>query len=361
MEEKSAKTIALVMIVKDEQRCLKRCLDSVQGIVDRMIVVDTGSKDDTQKIARASGADVYPYTWKDDFAAARNHALSLSDADWNLVLDADEYIAEGDRQDILSFLGDGPCLGDVYIYNAYRENGEDSCSRFRTSRILPKGVGYKGKIHEQVDSRLPSVLLPVRVEHDGYLQTGEKEKRNLPYLLRGLEKQPDDPYLLYKIAGSYQTLGEEEKALGFFRAFYKEVPLQAVYRPKGVVGFLYSLLADKRFDEILEILGQEEKHLEDHASFHFFCGVFYMQLILSDTVRYIKYLPEIERAYLRCLEIGESVQDEEDIGAGSYKAAYNLGTWYEVNGDMDKAKIYYQQAARQGYGKAQDRLGLMDR
>ena len=125
------KTIALVMIVKNEQRCLKRCLDSVRGLVDLMIVVDTGSEDDTRKIARQAGAEVYQYRWQDDFADARNHALSLSDADWALIMDADEYIMEGSREEIATFLEKGNGLGDVYIYNAYREDGEESCSRFR--------------------------------------------------------------------------------------------------------------------------------------------------------------------------------------------------------------------------------------
>lgn len=353
------KTIALTMIVKNEERCLKRCLDSVRDIVDRMIIVDTGSQDDTQAIARRAGAEVYPYTWKNDFADARNYALSFSDADWNLVLDADEYIVEGTRRDIVSCLEKKHCLGDVYIYNLYQDKGEDSYNRSRASRILPRGVHYKGKIHEQADTDLPSVLLPVRIEHDGYMHTGEKEKRNLPYLLRELEEHPGDPYLLYKIAGSYQTLEEEERALEYFEAFYKGVSPRASYRPKGVTGYLYSLMAAGRSDEILRIVEREGRYLGDYASFHFFCGVFYMRLILSDTARYIKYLPKIEESYLRCLAVGTDTQDEEDIGVGSYKAAYNLGTWYEVSGDMEKARGYYRQAAAQGYEKAQERLRVI--
>ena len=354
-------TIALVMIVKDEERCLKRCLDSVRGLVDRMIVVDTGSQDGTREIARRAGAEVYDHTWKNDFAEARNYALSLSDADWNLILDADESITEGTRGDMDMFLRAGDCLGDVYIYNRYQEDGEESCVRFCASRILPRGVYFKGKIHEQPDTDLPSVLVPLKVEHDGYMQTGVKEKRNLPYLLAELEERPGDPYLLYKIAGSYQTLGDEERALGFFRIFYKEVSPAGPYRSKGVVGFLYSLMACGEYEEILRVVEAEEERLGERASFHFFCGVFYMQLILSDTVRYIKYLPMIEKSYLRCLEIGADVQDEEDVGAGSYKAAYNLGTWYEVSGDMEKARRYYRQAAKQGYEKAQVRLREMEK
>ena len=83
------------MIVKNEARSLARCLDSVAPWVDKMIVLDTGSTDDTIAIARAHGAEVYERRWTNDFAAARNAALAHSDADWNLVLDADEWLTSG--------------------------------------------------------------------------------------------------------------------------------------------------------------------------------------------------------------------------------------------------------------------------
>lgn len=350
------KTIALVMIVKNEERCLKRCLDSAQTLVDQIILVDTGSQDNTIEIARKAGAKVYTYQWENDFAAARNYALSLSNADWNLVLDADEYISAANKKEIAPFLESNIHLGDICIRNSYMENEEISYFNLRLSRLLPKGVFYKGKIHEQIDSALPSVPVPIFVEHDGYLQTGEKEKRNLPYLLQELQEHPHDAYLLYKIAGSYQILGEEKKALDMFQKFYRFVSPKASYRPKGVVGYLYSLLDCKKYAEILNIVEAEENSLENYASFHFFCGVFYMQLILSDTARYISFLPKIEQEYLRCLEIGTNLEDEEDLGAGSYKAAYNLGTWYEVSGNLEKAKKYYEKSSLQGYQKALDRL-----
>src|SRR3712207_5955359 len=84
--------LALVMIVRDEARCLARCLESVRPHVDRMIVVDTGSIDDSIDIATRCGAVVYDYRWSGDFAAARNAALDRSDADWNFVIDADEWL-----------------------------------------------------------------------------------------------------------------------------------------------------------------------------------------------------------------------------------------------------------------------------
>jgi len=78
------------MIARDEARCIERCLDSVRAHVDAMLVLDTGSRDATPEIARRAGARVAHFGWCDDFAAARNAALRAADADWALVLDADE-------------------------------------------------------------------------------------------------------------------------------------------------------------------------------------------------------------------------------------------------------------------------------
>ena len=87
--------IALVMIVRDEARSIERCLVSALPWVDETIVLDTGSLDATAEIARRLGARVESFRWSDDFSAARNAALALTDAPWRLVLDGDEWITEG--------------------------------------------------------------------------------------------------------------------------------------------------------------------------------------------------------------------------------------------------------------------------
>lgn len=86
------KTLSLAMIVLNEAGKLRRCLDSVCSLVDEIIVVDTGSIDESKQVALSYGAKVYDFTWTDSFADARNFALKQSTSDWNLVLDADEYI-----------------------------------------------------------------------------------------------------------------------------------------------------------------------------------------------------------------------------------------------------------------------------
>lgn len=88
------KNLSLAMIVKDEEDCIKRCLDSVINLVDEIIIVDTGSTDKTVEICQSCNAQVFSYQWNNDFAAARNFGLDKVTRDWILWLDADEEVAE---------------------------------------------------------------------------------------------------------------------------------------------------------------------------------------------------------------------------------------------------------------------------
>jgi len=88
-------TIALVVICRDAERSLERLLTSATGLVDKTVVMDTGSLDRSVEVASQSAALVGQITWPDDFSAARNAALDLASADWHLVLDADEWLIDG--------------------------------------------------------------------------------------------------------------------------------------------------------------------------------------------------------------------------------------------------------------------------
>ena len=106
--------IGLVMIVKNEERCLEKCLKAVRNLVDEIYITDTGSTDKTVEIAKKFGAHISHFEWINDFSAARNFSLEQSDCDWNLVLDADEYLIEGKRKDIDKFLESQETLGFIY-------------------------------------------------------------------------------------------------------------------------------------------------------------------------------------------------------------------------------------------------------
>lgn len=98
------KTIGLVMIVRNESRSLDKCLSLAEKLVDEIYITDTGSTDDTIEIAQKYHAHISSFQWCNDFSAARNYALKQSDCDWNLILDADEYLIAGPKRDILSLI-----------------------------------------------------------------------------------------------------------------------------------------------------------------------------------------------------------------------------------------------------------------
>ena len=104
-------TLALSMIVKNAERHLAGCLQSVQGIVDEIVIADTGSTDSSVEIARRAGARVFSIPWENDFAKARNLSLAEVKADWVLVLDADERLDPGAAKVLPALLADEKAAG----------------------------------------------------------------------------------------------------------------------------------------------------------------------------------------------------------------------------------------------------------
>ena len=358
------KTLGLVMFVRNEERCLAKCLEQARDLVDKIYITDTGSTDRTKEIAESFGAVVSDYVWNQDFSAARNFALDQSDCDWNLVLDADEYLIEGTRKDIEHFMEDMEHIGAIQrrdFYNEVTVDGNEQTAYMYTwaGRLLPRGVRFSGRIHEQESSPFPAESLPLLFEHDGY-QQGGKEERNLSILLDELTERPEDPYLLFQTARTLRGMKRHEEACRYFADFYQKVPLQgAAYRTTGVIQYMYSLIEIPDYDTALTIVENEQERMDEYADFHFTCGILFMKAILADTRKYIDYLPFIEKAYLRCLEIGEVPLHQGVYGCGSFKAAHNLGTWYEVSGDSARALEYYQKAAADGYFPSISRIQIL--
>ncbi|MCI8950170.1 MAG: glycosyltransferase family 2 protein [Lachnospiraceae bacterium] len=358
--------INLVMIVKNEERSLRKCLKAAKPLVDQILIVDTGSSDKTIEIAKEMGAEVQEFSWVNDFSAARNFALLQSDADWNLVLDADEYIRPGSSRGRLEkILGSrkGIWLGGITLYDSYPDEGTISISTSVLPRLLPKGVRYEGRIHEQPEGDLPCYPVPLEADHDGYLVT-DKGERNLPYLKQAAAEHPEDGYYQFQLASTLRNLKQLKESLPHFRKFYQITGKKDAYRPRGLVLYLYTLLdlgTSQYLDEASEIVKQEEQMLGNWSDFSFVCGLFYMKRVLSDVQRYIELLPNIEACYLRCLKSGERPELGGVVGTGSFKAAYNLGAWYEVSGQNDLAVKYYKQAAKEGYGPAKERLKEVNR
>ncbi len=149
-------TISLCMIVKNEEDCLGRCLKSLKGIADEIIVVDTGSTDRTKEIATENGASVFDFKWTGDFSDARNYAFSLANCDYIYSADADEELDEENRQRFLQLKSDLSDL-DIDIVQMYYCNQLSFRTVYNYDRELrPKlfkrirKFVWEDPIHEQV-------------------------------------------------------------------------------------------------------------------------------------------------------------------------------------------------------------------
>ncbi|MBC7544226.1 MAG: glycosyltransferase, partial [Candidatus Sericytochromatia bacterium] len=224
-------TLAVCLIVRDEATQIDACLQSVQG-ADEIIVLDTGSVDDTAKVASRWGAQIHYAAWTEDFAAARNEALAHVTADWVLIIDADERL-EGDlatvRRSIDDHGGDQTVLCPL-VFN----HGQDAQSgtRFRVGRCFANlpNHRFKGRIHERVVSTDGEAIIEWAVDtwrfrHEGYSGTPAhrqaKAERNMALLRRWLQEEPTDPDAHYYAGLELATIGDLNRASAELHAAFE--------------------------------------------------------------------------------------------------------------------------------------------
>jgi len=340
--------IALVLIDRNESRAIERCLASVRPWVDEMIVLDTGSVDDTPAIAARCGAHVTHFTWIDDFAAARNAALALTDADWCLVLDADEWIAEGGEA--LAAIRDAApdFIGQLNVVSLV-DGGGGRVDRAPSwlSRLLPRGVRYEGRVHEQPASTLPRRRLALTIEHDGYqpAQMADKRGRNRHLLQLALAARPDDAYLHYQLGKDHEVNAEFEAAAHGYSQAEAGSP-DAAWRHDWVVRRLFTLKRLARFKEALVLAETAMPDWSESPDFFFTLGDLLLGWAAAEPTRAAELLPMIESSWLRALEIGERPDLQDSVvGRGSFLAAHNLAVLHESLGDGARAQHWRDEAA----------------
>ncbi len=191
-------TIALCMIVKNEEEHLPRALTSARPLVDQMVVVDTGSTDRTVEIAKSFGADVHFHEWEGDFSKARNISMGYADADWIFILDADEELVADDLKVIRQTIRDTDFRAiSMSVYNFSREK-QMYTSFLPSVRLFRRDLGayYDGIVHNQL--RFPTeegvLRIPARLLHYGYGLSPEQMARKVERSRALLEKQLSDNF-----------------------------------------------------------------------------------------------------------------------------------------------------------------------
>lgn len=347
--------VSVCMIVRDEEKHIARCLQSIPASFE-VIVVDTGSVDQTALVAERLGAKVHHFRWGDDFAEARNYSISLASGDYILILDADEELEPFVEPKLSDFVERFPDrAGTVLIENL--TDGE--VKRHRMVRFFPNGKSYsfEGIVHEKIcrngqtaDAEDTSVL----IKHYGYeaneYAEKQKAKRYLELYRKHLERNPHDGYMLYQLGKLHYSIGELEAAEQALKRCFSLKEEANLYFPVMLVMLGYVLKDMGRSAEAESLLAPYVPFYTSFPDLPFLMG-----LLAMDTGK----LAAIEHYFKAALQIGETTKYTSVWGVGSFKAAYNLGVFYEITGQRDKAIQSYQSAAAHRYEPAVQRLNIV--
>lgn len=342
-------SIALVMIARDEARCVERALRSAAPHVDEMCVLDTGSADDTAAIAARCGARVSHRRWNDDFAAARNASLAMTGCDWRLVLDADEWVA-GDAAALHALRTETtPHLGLVCV-TSLADTGAAVAGEAPSwlPRLLPRGVGYAGRVHEQPASGLPRRRHDLHLRHDGYLpaQLACKAGRNRRLLALALQQDPHDPFLHYQLGKDHEVQGEHAAAAPHYAKAASAVPSGAAWRHDLVVRRLFTLKKIGQHEQAFAFAQAQMADWAHSPDFFFALGDLLLDWAAQRPPLAGELLPLAEQSWTEALRIGENPALPDSVrGRGSWLAAHNLAVLCDGLGRTAEASQWHARAA----------------
>ena len=362
-------TLSLCMIVKDEAATLGRALASVADAVDEIIVVDTGSTDDTVAIAKAHGAQVQSFPWVNDFASARNASLAYATGDWVLVLDADEVLLP-ETATLLRQLDQGQPLGDIPAENILAVNllrlelGAPQAPYTLITRLFRRQpeITFNRPYHETVDDSIAALqaqaphwqvvtLTTVALHHTGYDPAVVVQRGKFDLARRVMEQyltdHPQDGYLLNKLAALYLESGQPELAVDLLnRALADADTLDPLTRYEV---FYHRALAQ----------GDSHADQPDLAAADYDAALAQEVPAILKLGAWINYgsLKKSQGDLLGAVDLFQQAIAADPTMA---LAHYNLGTAHRARGYLDEAIAAYRQAIalQPHYAEAHQNLGV---
>ena len=394
--------LSVCIIAKNEEKNIRRCLESLKSYNFEIVVIDTGSTDDTEKIAQQYTDRVFHFQWKNDFSSARNFAISKSTKTYVMSMDCDECIDYIDVKKLQNLLVERKKqVGRIKIRNHLTKNGTGQENTEWINRIFSKELfHYEGCIHEQVTAmngeEYETYQAPVVILHTGYdlpeNERKQKAERNINLLQQELQRlliaflqkqdayvnvmddvglKNDDennkrcvqrifsmieagndlavklqheeqlPYILYQLGKGYYMAGDYREACTYFScALSFDLNPKLEYVIDMVETYGYAMLNSDQADNALFFENIYEE-FGNTADFQFLMGLIYM-----NNARFEDAVSE----FLKATKHSAS----RNVGANSYMAFYNIGVIYECLGRADEAKRYYEMCGE--YGPAEERL-----
>lgn len=328
-------TVSVCMIVKNEQKVLQRCLESLKGLYEELIIVDTGSTDNTKNIASAYTNKIYDFVWIDDFSAARNFAFSLCTQQYIYTVDADEVLDETNRNKFLILKQN--ILPEIEIVQMYYVNSKNENSVYNFQKELrPKlfkrlrEFVWIDPIHERV--RLQPIVYDSDIEIL-HMPEGEHTNRDLSILTKLAQQGKVFSDTLFKMyarelfkAGTTQQLTKskpyflnalENNTLGEKRQICQIILSKIALTENNIHGFFKHCISQKTegiTSEICYLLGE----------------YFYTQNDIEEGLSWYQYALET----LPCM----------DIHCCGDKALFAIAKCFETLGQKQQSQHYMQMA-----------------
>ena len=330
--------ISVCIITKNETAKLERCLASFQPYPFEIVVVDTGSTDNSKEIAKSYTEHVYDFEWCDDFSAVRNYCASKASNDSILVVDSDEYICDIDSYKLNTYCYKHPFeVGSIKIMNKMAGDTEQHVTAYVPRIYNRKYFHFEGKVHEQIvslnNTKIERYHALITLHHDGYAYTGEKMKqkfeRNVKILEKCIEAGENLLYNYYQLGKTYFLNYQFENAIPYFeKALSSTSSSNSEFIFDCMESYGYSLLYSGQAKTALQL-----KYVYDEfkSSADF---VFLMGLIYLETKQYSLALDEFKKVL--------TYSKSKVSGITTYLSNYRCGNALELLGDVETAKTYYK-------------------
>ncbi|OBR95005.1 SPBc2 prophage-derived glycosyltransferase SunS [Clostridium ragsdalei P11] len=226
--------LSICMMVKDEEKNLERCLNSLKTIMStiesELIIVDTGSQDRTIEIAKRYTDKVYLHKWNNDFSAMRNITINYAAGEWIFIIDADEEVSN--ENELITFLKSEKCneyntaIMPVENLNSIKDRYDYSVIQ---SPRLFKNDGefhYKGVVHNYPIFKNPVIVIKAKIVHYGYINEDKslmerKFSRTSKLLKLELEKDPNNIYYGFQLSVTYRMHDDCKDALDQIKKTYE--------------------------------------------------------------------------------------------------------------------------------------------
>ena len=374
--------LSLCMIVKNEAHCLQNCLDSAKPVADEIIIVDTGSSDQTIKIAKRNTSKVYHFQWCDDFAQARNYSLTKAKGQWILVLDADEVLLPSAISLIQQIINKP---NNIIAVNLIRQElGTNQAPYSLVCRLFRNrsDLRFTGVYHEQIDRDLMRIkqaenhwqianLEQPAICHFGYTDAEISQTNKYVFaerlMLKHLQSNPDDVYIKNKLGALYISQNQVDKGLALLLESWRFLEQQTGNETLKFEVLYHLGFAHQQLEQSVPAIAYYQQALnlpvsawQKLAGWNNLGGIYYQQQDFDSAIAAYRQVVAIDphfKAGHNNLGLALRHAGQHEHAIASYQQAIaidphyaeahqNLAVAYYQSGGIDTAKAHFQSAVK---------------